>query len=88
MDEETVHAWEERPDDDADFTWHENDNHWGYGINCDDCRGTKDGARYAHTAPMVNIRHLKRQNELSITAAGEEREAIGDRWNDEKIGRA
>lgn len=37
---------------------------------------------------MFNISTLKRQNSEGSTTAGEEREALGDRWNDPKIGRA
>lgn len=37
---------------------------------------------------MFNITQLKRQNINNTTTAGEEREALGDRWNDPKVGRA
>ena len=34
-----------------------------------------------------NINHLQRQNRDGTTSQSEEREALGDRWNDEKVGR-
>ncbi len=86
MDEQTVHAWDERPSDDADFTWHEDGDHWGYGINCDVCHTPNDW--HGYDGPAMNIRHLKRQNQDGTTSASEEREALGDRWNDETVGRA
>ena len=90
MDEETVVTMEEpMPRDDHDRTWHiHEDESWGWGINCADCRGERRGADGASTLPHFNIRHLQRQNQLHTTTQGEVREALGDRWDDPTVGRA
>jgi len=75
-----------RPPDDADFTWHvHDDGGWAEGVVCAECRAPM---RLPVPGPSFNIRHLQRQNLDGTTTRSEEREALGDRWDDEKIGRA
>ena len=40
------------------------------------------------TRTAFNIRTLQRQNREGKTTREEEREALGDRWNDPRVGRA
>lgn len=88
MDEETIVSYEDYPADDSPDTWHVHDDGWGWGISCDDCRQVRRGDEGASTLPQFNIRHLQRQNELGTTSSSEEREALGDRWNDPTVQRA
>ena len=87
MDGQTVSMGDEfdTPSDDSDETWHQEDDHWGWGITCPACN-LKPLIR--NKAPLLSISTLKRQNVEGLTSREEEREMIGDRWNDEKIGRA
>ncbi len=55
----------------------------------DPCLGCTLGTpRNPRSINTMTIGTLKRQNAEGITTAGEEREAIGDRWNDDRIGKA
>jgi len=89
VDEQTVTTGEyegDYPPDDCDTTWHVHDDKtWAWGINCELC---SSGQRIRNQAPMLAISTLQRQNIEGRTSREEEREMIGDRWNDEKIGRA
>jgi hypothetical protein len=69
-----------KPSDDSDETWHQEDDHWGWGIVCDKCE-RKDPIR--NSPPMFNIHHLKAQNNLGMTVREMEKDIIGDRNHDE-----
>lgn len=75
----------EQPPNDAPFTWHvHDDGGWGRGAVCEVCVAERPEPA---GAPYFNIRHLKRQNITGMSSRMEEREAIGDRWNDPTIDR-
>jgi hypothetical protein len=78
-----------RPSDAETKTWHEHDpekpGSWAWGVSCEECRGEPP---VPGTGPYFNIRTLQRQNITGMSSRMEEREALGDRWDDPKVGRA
>ena len=87
MDEQTATTGDDYdyPPDDSDETWHQADDHWGWGIECPDCNRK---APIRNEGPMLSISTLKRQNLEGRTSREEERDMLGDRWDDPKVGRA
>ena len=91
MSEATLGDDYDYPPDNSDRTWHlHDDDTWGWGISCTECLGPprKGTYRNPNRPPGAAIHHLKRQNSLSQTTREEEREMLGDRWNDPKVQRA
>lgn len=84
-----------QPSDDSDRTWHVCDinreqGEWGWGIDCERCRGERTGHRGASSNPYFNIEHLKRQNREGVTTAEEVRDVLANVKPEdrEKIARA
>lgn len=84
---------DDRPANDSEHTWHvHDDDTWGWGTSCSVClpeprHGTARWPKSVAERPQVNIRHLRAQNALGMTAREQEREALGDRWDDPKVQR-
>lgn len=69
-------------------TWHvHDDDTWEWGAVCEVCQVERPVGGPGINAPWFNIKQLQKQNATGISTAMEEREALGDRWNDPKIGR-
>ena len=74
-----------KPSSSETKTWHvHDDDTWEWGVVCEVCRVPEP---VPSPGPYFNIRQLQKQNESGISSRMEEREALGDRWDDPKVGR-
>lgn len=75
----------DQPSEDETRTWHVHDEGgWAWGVVCDVCRVERPSPP---PGPFFNIKMLQKQNATGMSTRMEEREALGDRWNDPRIGR-